>query len=802
MFRNYVKIALRNFWRFKGYSFINILGLSIGIAGFLVIALFLHYQLSFDNFFNLRDQIHLVIRDCSYEDQKETRANIGAPLAPLLMENYPQVHDAVRFTFGNALFNLNNQILSEDVIFSDQSLFSMLNFELSMGDPKTALEKPFSVVLSPKMARKYFGDQNPLNQVIQFKSRFDTVKNDLMVTGILEEIPVNSHIDLEIVISYQTLSSLYGNWFMTNHWDSGTLTYILLDKEFDPAEFEKLLVEFTDKYVDKGPYNELELKLIPLKKVYFNSTQFSGFLFARKGNLTVTMGFFIIAISVLIIACFNYMNLSTALATARANEVVTRKVAGAKKKQITRQFIGESILYSFIAFLFAVAIAEIILPHLTALTGVKLSVYQSGSVLFLILMLGTAILVGIFSGSYPAFFLSKFNPVTIMKGNTPAGGLKGFRTILVIFQFIISIVLITGAIFFTRQMSYIHNKDLGFKKDNIVVLPVKNVNTAKKYPLIKAELLRDKNINSITASSQVPGLTSQNGIMTRTETVMDLWLGIIYIDFDYFETLGIKIHTGRFPSRDISTDGKHAILMNQACSKFLSWEYPVGKHMDLYFKEKDKIFNIYEGDVIGTVSDFNFRSLMEPIQPVLFKIDPGRFRYILIRINGKDIPSALKAIEHTITKLSPDQPLDYFFLDQEIEIIYKFFHTVGQITWSASFLAMFIACLGLFGLASFMVVNRTKEIGIRKAFGASVMRVILALFSTFTGWIIIANAIAFPIAYFLVKYFLQNFAYRTNISFRVFLLTAFISIIIAALTVSFQAIKSANTNPAQSLRYE
>ncbi|GAH76168.1 unnamed protein product, partial [marine sediment metagenome] len=231
-------------------------------------------------------------------------------------------------------------------------------------------------------------------------------------------------------------------------------------------------------------------------------------------------------------------------------------------------------------------------------------------------------------------------------------------------------------------------------------------------------------------------------------------------------------------------------------------EYPIGKHMDLYFKEKDKIFNIYEGDVIGTVSDFNFRSLMEPIQPVLFKIDPNRFRYILIRINGKDIPSALKAIEHTITKLSPDQPLDYFFLDQEIEIIYKFFHTVGQITWSASFLAMFIACLGLFGLASFMVVNRTKEIGIRKAFGASAMRVTLVLFNTFTRWIIIANAIAFPIAYFLVKYFLQNFAYRTNISFRVFLLTAFISIIIAVLTVSFQAIKSAHTNTVKSLRYE
>ncbi len=803
MFKNYIKFTLRNLRKQKIYSLINISGLALGMACFLLISLFIQFQFSFDQFQKNKDNIYLIYREGGVEGRIERRANIGAPLAPLLLQNFPEIKNAVRFSFFSGVVHYQQKWFTERLIFSDPSLFSVFSFSLKVGDVKTALNEPFSIILSEDMASKYFGDENPVGKILSFKTGWADKKFDFKVMGVLNKIPENSHLQFDFLASYESLHTMMNPDWLTNHWDSATLTYIQLRENNRPDNLEKLLVGFTDKYVDKIAYTWLKLKLLPLKEVYSRSAGLSGFQFTSSGDIRlISVIFGSLALFILLIACINFMNLSTARSAMRAREVGIRKVVGATRTQLIGQFLGESLLFSLLALLFALLLVELLLPYFNNFAGITLSINYQGNFAFILFMLLTAVAVGIVSGSYPAFFLSAFNPIKVLKGVTVRRSSNAFRKILVVFQFTISVVLIFGSIVILKQINFVRHKDLGFDKEHIVVVPINDKAVKRNYESLKSELVRESSILNVTTASQVPGVTSQNGIMIKSDGVEDVLLGIVYTNFDYMTTLGLRTVEGRFPNREIATDANQAVLMNQTALKKLNWQTGAGKPVELYFKSNGRIEKFYSGTIIGVINDFNFRSLTEPVQPVLFKIDPGRCRYMLIRIDGNRLDLAIAAIRKTLTAFAPDQPEDFYFLDQRIDQMYRWFYDFGKMVRIATIISIFISCLGLFGLAFFATERRVKEIGIRKTLGASVPGVVTLLSKDFLKLVLIGNIVAWPLAYFLMKQMLQNFAYRIQIGADIFLLASVLSMIVACCTVSYQSVKAALANPVDALRYE
>ena len=803
MFKNYFKFTLRNLRKQNIYSLINISGLALGMACFLLISLFIQFQFSFDQFQKNKDNVYLIYREGGVDGRIEKRANIGAPLAPLLLQNFPEIENAVRFSFFSGVVHYQQKRFTERLIFSDPSFFDVFSFSLKVGDVKTALNEPFSIILSEDMAAKYFGDENPLGNVISFKTGWADKKFDFKVTGVLNKIPENSHLQFDFLASYESLHTIMNPDWLTNHWDSATLTYIQLRENNRSGNLEKQLVGFTDKYVDKIAYTWLKLKLLPLQEVYPRSADLSGFQFTSNGDIQlISIIFGSLALFILLIACINFMNLSTARSAMRAREVGIRKVVGATRTQLIGQFLGESLLFSLLALLFALLLVELLLPYFNNFAGISLSINYQSNVAFLLFMLLTAVAVGFVSGSYPAFFLSAFNPIKVLKGVTVRRSSNTFRKILVVFQFTIAVILIFGSIVILKQINFVRHKDLGFDKEHIVVVPIKDKAVKRNYESLKSELVRESSILNVTATSQVPGVTSQNGIMIKSDGVEDVLLGIVYTDFDYMTTLGLRAVQGRFPDREIVTDANQAVLMNQTVLRKLNWQTGAGKPVELYFKSDGRIEKFYSGTIVGVIHDFNFRALTEPVQPVLFKIDPSRCRYMLIRIDGNRLDQAIAAIRKTLTLFAPDQPEDFYFLDQRIDQMYRWFYDFGKMVRIATVISIFISCLGLFGLAFFATERRVKEIGIRKTLGASVPGVVTLLSKDFLKLVLIGNMVAWPLAYFLMKQMLQNFAYRIQIGADIFLLATGLSLIIACCTVSYQSVKAALANPVEALRYE
>ncbi|RMD96307.1 MAG: ABC transporter permease [Calditrichaeota bacterium] len=803
MFKNYFKIALRHFFGQKIYSLINVSGLALGMACFLLISLYIQFQYSFDDFQKNKDDVYLIYREGVTEGRVEKRANIGAPLAPLLLQNFPQIKNTVRFSFFNGVIGNAQKRFTERLIFSDPSLFDMFSFYLKAGDVKTALQEPFSIILSEKMAAKYFGDANPMGRVLSFKAGWMKQKYDFKVTGILQPIPENSHIQFDFLASYASLSTMMNPYWLYHHWDSATLTYIQLTKQSRPQDVEKLLPDFTATYIDKMNYDRLELKLLSFREVYFRSGELSGFLFASSGDIRlISLIFGSLAIFILLIACINFMNLATARSATRAREVGIRKVVGGARTQLIWQFLAESLFFSFIALLFALLLVEILLPYFNDFVGFHLSFSYRHNFKFLLFVILTAAGVGLVSGSYPAFYLSAFNPIRVMKGESLGRSSNSFRKILVVFQFVVSVILIIGAMVAFKQMRFIRGKDLGFDKEHVVVIPIRDSSVMRNYDLIKAEIVNHSSIISMTATSQVPGVTSQNLILVKSENVNDIQVGIIYTDFDYLQTLRLKLIKGRVPNAQIANDGKEAVLMNEAALQRLGWQHAVGKPVDLYFKHNGKMQKIYTGKMIGVIKNFNFRTLMQPIQPVFVKIDLRRCRFLLIRIDGKRVQKALAIIHRTLTNFAPWQPNDFYFLDERINKMYRWFADFGKMVSLATVVAVFISCLGLFGLAFFAIERRTKEIGIRKTLGATVTGIVSLLSRDFLKLVLTANLIAWPLAYVLMKQVLQNFTYRIRMGLEIFVLATLFSLLIACFAIGYQSIKAALANPVEALRYE
>lgn len=778
MFKNYLKIAFRNLKRHKGFSFINITGLAIGLACTILILLWVKNELSYDNFHQHRDQIYRIIEESQHANGIDHYANTPIPLAPELKEKFPEIVNSTRFIDYEITTKYKSKIFNEErVCIAEASFFEIFTFPFIKGNKNKALSSPYSIVLTESIANKYFGDEQPVGKTLIVDNR-----DQLQVSGIIQNIPPNSHLEFDIFIPFTYLRERGHN---LEQWDfSNCQTYILLKENIPSQQIEQKIYGLKKEHVPE--YNDF-FKLQPLKRIGLYA------LDGGWGMIKYVYIFSIIALFILIIACINFVNLSTARSGKRAREVGLRKVVGAKRPQIIGQFFGESILLAMIALIFAIGFVSLLHPVIPDLVNKQLMVntFDYRLILGLIFII---ILTGLLSGSYPALFLSSFKPVRVLKGDVSSGSKNPlFRKGLVIFQFSLSIMLITSTVIIYKQIKYIHAKNPGYRKENLLYIPIDR-SFADKSEIFKQELLKNPNIKNATATFQLPSFIrfTSGGEWEGKNPDYDLPIHVIVADFDYIETLQLKIAQGRSFSKKFSTDSVNYIFNEQAIHK-MGLKSPIGKRFTMWG---------IEGEIIGITKDFNFMPLNKAIEPIVIKIFPSFFRYLIVRIKPDEMLNTIAFMEKVWNNFAPDHPFEYHFLDEQFDEIYQSEQRMGTIFRYFMFLAMFISCLGLFGLASFMAEQRTKEIGVRKVLGASVPGLILLFSKEFTKWILIANLVASPIAYLIMNNWLQTFAYRMTISLWIFILSAFVTIVIALMTVSYQSVKTALANPIESLRYE
>nr|MBC8179709.1 hypothetical protein [candidate division KSB1 bacterium] len=598
----------------------------------------------------------------------------------------------------------------------------------------------------PEMAKKYFGDQNPLDQVISFKFGYPQKHYDFKITGILKAIPSNSHLRFDWLASYNTLYKVMPADYLYDHWDSATLTYVELENNVDLSFFQLQLTTVAENHIDKGSYNRSNLKILPFNKLFFKPIKLSGYIFGGSGSLKGLMILMsILAFAILLIACFNYMNMATAKSITRAKEIGLKKVIGSNQKQIVAQLLSESIFLSLIAALPAIVMVELILPYYNQLTGLNLTVSYADNYLYLLAMMGICLFVGLFAGSYPAFVIASFSPVNIFRNQMGGNSPSGLRKFFIIFQLIITTIFIVVFLTVQRQINFLQTKELGFNKEHVLVLPIQDKMVKQKYDLIKHELLRNPNIIKITGSSQKIGTwSSTNGILLSKESIKELDYSIIYIDRDYVATMGLKLKSGRSFNPHIQSD-QHAILLNESAYQLIQHTVSVGDQVELGWKSQGQYRKWRDTEVIGVLEDFHFRNLGMEIQPVIFMKEPRRIEYLFMRVNGNQVTETIQHLDNTLKALAPDQPFEYSFLDDDIQYEYQFIRTFKKILGIFLGLAISITCLGLVGLSSFILDRRTKEIGIRKVFGANSTSILYELYMGFVRLIIIANVIAWPI---------------------------------------------------------
>jgi len=785
LIKNYLKIALRNIKKHTWYSFINIAGLAIGMTCCILILLWVQDELSYDRFHENASDIYRVIQDINFADHSTTWTITQGPLGPSLKKDFPEIINATRITGRGLRLTYNDRSFDEVVGMADPSIFEMFTFPLIKGNPATALSDPNSIVLTEEMAEKYFGDENPIGKTIQADNEYD-----FLVSGVLKKIPDNSHLQFDFIIPFIFGREL--NYTVDRWGNSQFRTYVQIQKGIPVQE----VIQKISGYLYEKPTIEKDarLNLQPLTRIHLHSNyEFD----TAHGDITYVALFSLVAFFILFIACSNFMNLATARSGNRAKEVGMRKVAGAHRSSIIKQFFGESILLAFIALFFSLIIVKLLLPAFSNLAAKELSMNISGNLSGLLMLFGIALLTGIISGSYPAIFLSSFQPVKVLKGSLRSGQ-KGsvFRKILVVTQFSLTILLIicTGVVH--NQLNYLRNKKLGYDKEHMIYMGMRGDMRAN-FDTLKNELLINSNISGVTASSNVPtyGYTFSNSLWRWEGQNPDeeILMRAVFIDYDYFKTFGMEIAECRSYSKDFSTDTTEAIIVNEAAVKAMRMKSPLGKRLSI---------NEQNFQIIGVVKNYNFRSLRQGIDPLILLFEPQASRVLFAKLKSDNISQTIGYIEKIREKFAPGYPSNYHFLDEALDDLYRSEERVGTIFRYFSVLAIFISCLGLFGLASFMAEQRTKEIGIRKVLGATVSNIIFLLSKEFAKWILVANIIVWPIAYYAANKWLQGFAYRTTIGLWIFILAAAMVLFIALLTVSYQSFKAATANPIDSLKYE
>lgn len=786
-------MAIKYIRKQKLFSLINILGLTVGIACCLMIFLFVVNEFSYDNFHKKGKNIYRVMRVSNQNGATRDIPYLSAPYATALLNDYPgAVQQAVRVLHDNDLITYNNISFNEkNVCITDSNFFQLFDFPLLKGDPATVLKEPRSIVLTASTAKKYFGNEDPIGKLLQMNQELP-----LKVTGIAEDVPLNSHLNFDFVVPISNWRT--SGWF--NQWpNNGMFVYVLLNPAVNPDQLTKRFPAFMDKYLGKY-YKEngfkMGLTIRPLSKIHFEeSTPFDS---AKHGNIKMVYIFMSVAILILIIACINFMNLATARATDRSKEVGLRKVLGALRKQLVTQFILESLLFATVASLLAIGLVQLLMPAYAGLLGYRLPAYWNDS-RFYIFIIAIIAVVGLLAGSYPALLLSSFSPIESIKGKLKAGkGGAFFRKTLVVFQFSVSVLLIIGITIMVLQMHYVKNTDLGFSKEQSVIVRINNKDIHKYRNTFKNALMTIPAVESVSLMSGEPGgFHDSQGFEAEGKPDEKLMFNTEFADFELVKTLGLKIIAGRDLSSLYNSDSLKSVLINRSAAAKLGYtpQQAIGKWI------RNITNDSLRRNIVGVVEDYHFRSLKDPIAPMVISTNKD-WRLALIKLKTSRLPSTIDAIQKQFATLAPAYPFEYTFLDDEFNRLYKAELSQEKILSIFSFIAILVACLGLLGLASYTAVKRTKEIGVRKVLGASVQRIVVLLSKDLLRPVLLGTAIAIPIGYYVMQKWLQAFAYRINMHWWMFAGAAAVALIIALLTVSLQAVKAAVANPVKSLRTE
>ena len=816
MLKNYLKIAWRNMKKSKAFSFINVFGLTIGLTCCMLIAMYLFYELSYDSHHKNGDRVYQLGTAFVKEGKEDRNANTPAPMAKTMQMAFPEIEKATRmcrtfsedktllqYTDGKGALNSFNEPKG---YLADSNFFQVLSYDFVEGNPETALLQPNSLVLSEEIARKIFGKESALNKVIRVSSSTNG-DFDFNVTGVFADPKVPSHIDARFFMSINGggIAQSFGS--MTSLASNNMFhTYFLLKKGADPKQLEAKFPAFIDQYAGK------DLKAMGFYKKQFLTKVKDIHLHAKTtsnvtpgGSVTYLYIIASIAVFTLLIACINFMNLSTARSSKRSAEVGVRKVLGAEKNSLIKQFLGESILMSFIAFVFALVLAALLLPFFSQLAQrqIVFSFDQHG--ILLAGFFALAILTGLIAGSYPAFYLSSFIPIKVLKGRiTNSLAAVSLRKALVVFQFVISVGLIVASVIINNQMKYMQSKDLGFAKDQQIVIPLRSGTSKNIYTSLKTELQKNSQIVSVGASSFYPGIINPSDMSLYKEgdnVSNSKRVFFNRVDQSFLQTLDIKPAAGRLFSKDFPADTNYKLVINQEAVRKLGFkdeQDAVGKNAVFDWDGQS-----YRLEIVGVVKDFHFYDLHTPIEPYAFQNTPQTsYNYVIAHAKTNDLKGLLSSMGDVWKRLNPNEPFEYNFLDEDFQKNYQADARLSAIVKNFTVIAILISCLGLFGLATFSAEQRTKEIGVRKVLGASVGNVFGLLSKEFLKLVFIALVIASPITWLVMNKWLQDFAYRTNISWTVFVITAVIAGAIALVTISFQSIKAALANPVKSLRTE
>ncbi len=812
MIWSYIKIAIRNLMRYKSFSLINILGLSIGLSASLLIALWVFDELSYDKFHSNSEHIYRVERHINFDGKIFDVPVTGAVYGTTIKKDIPEVVDFTRiYPMELSLKNHLSDSQEERVFFCDTGFLNVFTFPLRIGDPKTALTEPYSVVLTKKAALAYFGEEYPIDKTLEIE--WGDEKKNFRVTGIFDDIPTQNHFQFDVVASFITAEELRRDQMDT--WVSNYLyTYVLLHNDATYEDANPKLKKIVEDYISpaysaflgddakiENIHDIFQIRFRNIEDIHLESKLMWDI--EPQGNMTSVYTFSIVAILILIMACFNFMNLSTALGSKRSREVGIRKTSGANRIQLIIQFLSESTVIALVSLGLALILIEIILPGFNTFTDKKLALASFSNPNYLLVLIGIVVGSGILAGLYPAFFLSNYDPMIVLHKNDEVRGSKfSFRQILVIFQFSISIMLIIGTITAYLQINFFYNKSLGYNQENMLILSSESYEVRENIETFKAALYQNPEVKSITTSGSIPAALNFSDMGFRTDKMEDVISSIYFgIGYDFFSTYEIEILAGREFSPEYGMDTANRYIVNEQVLKKIGIKNPddaIGVHYGSFTNEGE----FESGEIIGVVRDFHIKPLDKEIEPITFILNEDWLEYITINYETSDLKMLNEKIEAIWASHFPHQAYNYFILKDRYESLYVDESRMKNILLFFTFLAIFIGCLGLFGLAAFVAQQKSKEIGIRKVHGAPVGSIVFLLTRQFTYWVLLANIIAWPFAFYFLDIWLNNFHYRIDMPYWVFVASGLLALILAVLTVSYRAYRSATSNPLDAIKDE
>lgn len=805
MFQNYLTVALRNIIRNKRFAALNIIGLAIGIVSCLLIYIFIQDELSFDAHHAKRDKIYRVQCFFKFNDVEDKFGIVPFPTGPTLQSEYPEVKEMVRlFLLRQQNFTSEGKVYNvQDLYLADSTLFDIFDFAFIAGDPKTALAQPMSIVITDGEAKKVFGTANPMGKLVTWN------KKTLKVTGVIDEKKYNTHIEMGGFISMSSMNPDFRKDISANWGNNNSFTYIVMDDENAAVNFQPKLDALVKKYMDPywgglGFSGKITMHIEPLKDIRFNN--YLIYDTPKKGNRAYVTIFSVVAILILLIACINYVNMSTAAATRRAKEVGVRKVAGAGRGQLIFQFLSESVIVTLLAIVISLALLELSLPLFNEITGKEITLKYLLQGSFIAVLLSIIILIGVVAGSYPAFFLSNFKPQVVLKsfGEVKGGG-AGIRKVLITGQFAISVFMIAGTFAVYSQLHYMLNKDLGFKQDNMLVITIPptaaDTMLVKKIRNLKDELKKESFVKDATFSNNIPSKELSRIVYKIKSSKGKDYKPIATMqgDADYPKMMGMQLVQGRYFDETNPGDRDFGCMINEACAKMLGWKDPLKEKFYVEGDSGDITIN-----VLGVVKDFHFASLHSPIEPVVIFMNEARFvsGYMLVNLESGDTQAGIDKIKTKWAQVLPNKEFEYYFLDDSIHELYQAENKMLKVFIYFAVLTIILSCMGIYGLSYFITRRRTREIGIRKVLGASVSSILFLLNKEFLVLMGVASVIAIPLSYWAINNWLMDFAYHTGISVLLFIAAVLITTLVAVATISIQALRTATGNPVNSIRYE